>query len=60
MAMAMFYGWENDSGLAFIKGKNLKKNYPAKIAYPSAQFHESDYSIHTLTNKTESASIFTL
>ena len=25
MAMAMFYGWENASGSAFIKGKNLKK-----------------------------------
>ena len=23
--MAMFYGWENVSGSAFIKGKNLKK-----------------------------------
>ena len=25
MAMAMFYGWENAIGSAFIKGKNLKK-----------------------------------
>ena len=32
MAMAMFYGWENVSGSAFIKGKNLK-NYPAKVGW---------------------------
>ena len=25
MAMAMFYGWENASGSAFIEGKNFKK-----------------------------------
>ena len=29
MAMAMFYGWENAIGSAFIKGKNLK-NFPLK------------------------------
>ena len=27
----MFYGWENASGLAFIKGKNLKKIDPAIV-----------------------------
>jgi len=32
MAMAMFYGWENVSGSAFIKGKNLKKFSPEKQA----------------------------
>ena len=31
MTMAMFYGWENVSGSAFIKGKNLKKNFPGKV-----------------------------
>jgi len=33
MAMAMFYGWESASGSAFVKGKNLKKNYPAKVGW---------------------------
>ena len=33
MAMAMFYGWENASGSAFIKGKNSKKNYQAIVGW---------------------------
>ena len=28
--LTMFYGWENASGSAYIKGKNFEKNTPAK------------------------------
>ena len=33
MAVAMFYGWENASGSALIKGKKFEKIFPAKVGW---------------------------